>query len=86
MSPESFADLVNVLPETWYQEERDAYERSLKQLQTNPSDPTSIVSATYHGAVFMRSLALITDRWIAPLTQFCVERHKQNLKEVGHLR
>ncbi|KND03596.1 uncharacterized protein SPPG_01071 [Spizellomyces punctatus DAOM BR117] len=91
ITQQTLTQLVEKLPTTLLREEREAYDRCTSMHHEHDDDDThagadEIIAASFHGGLLVRSLALLLDRLISPLVQFCVDRHERNLKEIQTLK
>ncbi|KAI9092878.1 lys-63-specific deubiquitinase BRCC36-like protein [Phlyctochytrium arcticum] len=81
ISRDALGKLAHRVPQMLYEDECDVYDKNVLTALPESGFPTS-----FHAALVIRSLALLGDRWIAPLLNFCSERTARNIQEERELR
>ncbi|KAJ3048763.1 hypothetical protein HK097_010233 [Rhizophlyctis rosea] len=77
LSSHTLHQLTNKLPTIYFDEEKEARAKAMLQ---HPAEngPEHRIAAMYHDSIFMETIALLTDRLVGPMMQFCVERNERN--------
>jgi len=90
ISHDALHQLTIKLPRIFLDEEKEVCNRVKSQLSSSSNGNADggggggvkgadeLVAQSYHNGVFVETIAVVTDRLVGPLMQFCVERCERN--------